>query len=84
MRAGSFPTGPAELTTTSAAQFTSIAGNEVIDRLPLDVSGIAAIAQFSNWHTFPVRCAAAIASGYRVTFVVRVLWAACQLMTLVV
>jgi len=31
--------------------------------------------------TFSVRYAAAIASGYRVTFVVRVLWAVCLLMT---
>ena len=36
---------------------------------------------FGKWHTFSVRCAASIAFGYRVTFVVRVLWAACLLMT---
>jgi hypothetical protein len=42
---------------------------------------IAARAHDRNWHTFPLRCAAVIASGYRVTFVVRVWPAACLLMT---
>jgi hypothetical protein len=33
------------------------------------------------WHTFPVRCAAAIASGYRITFVVLVARLAGELLT---
>jgi hypothetical protein len=34
-----------------------------------------------SWHTFPVRCAAAIASGYRITFAVPVRLSAWLLIT---
>jgi hypothetical protein len=36
----------------------------------------------SSWHTFPLRCAAAIASGYRITFVVPMMRPARVFMTL--
>jgi hypothetical protein len=42
---------------------------------------VVAIARGSSWHTFPVRCAAAIASGYKVTFVVPVTRLAGELLT---
>jgi len=42
---------------------------------------VAASAQGRLWHTFPIRCDAAIPSGYRVTFVVGVWPATCVLMT---
>jgi hypothetical protein len=42
---------------------------------------LIAAAQDRYWHTFPVRCAAAIASGYRITFVVLVARLAGELLT---
>jgi hypothetical protein len=53
-----------------------------VDRVRVTLhTDFAACARVRKWHTFAVRCAAAIAPGYRVTFVLGVWPAACVFLT---